>query len=203
MKRGAIHGGGAGACTAIGAMGALVFLFAFPKGSITTLMHEVLNLPGPGAGIAMIFGPFLILVVLSSSILFPGFGAAIITTLAFSVVYGLTVWMFDMPTNPKGAFGSALFMIAVTLLGLSAEVVNFLGGGIKDVWRCILAGPVANVVLCVFYWVAIFPRTARWVELGDLPVLVGVCLVGGVVSGCVAFGLTRGLCRTRTIEQKE
>lgn len=30
----------------MGGMGALVFLFAFPKGSISTLMH-VLHMPGP------------------------------------------------------------------------------------------------------------------------------------------------------------
>ena len=36
-------------CAAIGMAGARVFLFAFPRGSISTLMQVVLNLPRPGA----------------------------------------------------------------------------------------------------------------------------------------------------------
>lgn len=76
MKLNLIRGQEAAACAAIGAGGAAIFLFAFPKGSITTLMHEVLDLPGPGAGIALVLGPLLVLVALLCLLLSRGEGGA-------------------------------------------------------------------------------------------------------------------------------
>ena len=69
MKLNVIRGKEAAICAAIGAVGAGLFLFAFPTGAISTLMHEVLHLPGPGAGIAMVLGPILVVVALVSALL--------------------------------------------------------------------------------------------------------------------------------------
>jgi len=46
VKLNLIHKHEALAHAAIGIAGALLLLFAFPRGSITTLMQVVLNLPG-------------------------------------------------------------------------------------------------------------------------------------------------------------
>lgn len=45
-------------------MGGAFFLFVFPKGSISTLMHHVLSLPGPGVGVALILGPVALVFIL-------------------------------------------------------------------------------------------------------------------------------------------
>jgi len=62
---------------------------------------------------------------------------------------------------------------------------------------------VANAVLLVFYWVAIFPRTAGWVKWQDIPPLAGVCLATGLVSGYITGMLSRSLSRILATEQKE
>lgn len=185
---------------AMGGAGALVFLFVFPKGSISTLVH-VLHLPGPGAGIVLIFGPFLILVVITSSLLILARGGALIASLTFAVTYTLAVRLFGMATDPKGAFGSISFIAAVTLFGLVAEAVIAFGGALSQLFRSVLTGALANAVLLVFYWLVIFPRTVGWVRWKDIPLLMGICLIGGLVAGYIAWRVSGPLCRV--IKQKE
>ena len=193
----------AATCAVIGVAGALVFLFAFPKGSISTLMHEVLRLPGPGAGIALIFGPVLTFVVLISSLSSRGSGGAVIASLAFAATCAAAVALLDIPTNPKGAFGSLVSAAAIAQLGLVAEVVMALGQAVKRVRRCLLAGAVANAALLAFYWVAIFPRTAGWVRWRDVPLLMGLCLACGLAAGYIAWVVFNALSRAFAPEEKE
>lgn len=203
MKLNLIRGQEAAACAAIGAGGAAIFLFAFPKGSITTLMHEVLDLPGPGAGIALVLGPLLVLVALLCLLLSRGEGGALIASLAFAGIYAMLAWLFGVSTNPKGAFGSPAFIASACALGIAVEVVMVFGRGLKQVWCCMLSGALANAVLLVFYWIAVFPRTAGWVRWSDVPVLMALCLVCGLVSGCMAWGLSRPLSKTLVSKEKE
>ena len=191
------------ACAAIGVVGALVFLFAFPKGSISTLMHEVLHLPGPGAGIAVVVGPFLMFVTLVSSINSPRAGGAVTAALAFAVACTLVVSLLEIPTNPKGAFGSAVFIAAVTLVGIAAEAVMLLGKAMKKAQRCVLCGAAANAILLVFYWIAVFPRTAGWISWKDVPLLMSLCLACGLVSGYMAWAVSGLLSRILPSGQKE
>ncbi|MGB2987427.1 MAG: hypothetical protein WBE26_16300 [Phycisphaerae bacterium] len=203
MKLNVIRAEEAVTCAAIGIAGALIFLFAFPKGSISTLMHEVLDLPGPGAGIALILGPFLVLVALISSLLSRGGGGAVIASLTFAVAYALVVWLLGIPTNPKGAFGSSVFIAAVVPFGIAAEAVMVLSKALKNVWRCMLSGALANAVLLVFYWIAIFPRTAGWIDWKDIPLLMGLCLVCGCISGGIACVVSKPLSRAFALKEKE
>jgi len=185
---------------AAGAGGAVLFLFAFPKGSVSTLMHAVLHLPGPGAGIALLLGPFLILVALSSSLLSRAGGGALVASLGFAVCYALVAWLFSIPTDPKGAFGSLSFIAAVALFGLAVEAVMLFGRAFSQTARCLLAGAFANVVLLLFYWLVIFPGTAGWAKWGDIPLLTAVCLAGGLLSGYVARVTSKALCRALAVE---
>ncbi len=185
---------------ALGGAGALLFLFVFPKGSISTLMH-VLRVPGPGSGIALVVGPFLVLVVLVSSLLSPAKGGALIASMAFAVSYTLVVRLFGIATDPKGAFGSASFVAAIALFGLAAETVMALSGALSQVWQCVLTGALANTVLLVFYWLVIFPRTVGWVKWKDIPLLTGACLVCGLVTGFVAWRVSAPLARA--VKEKE
>jgi hypothetical protein len=188
---------GAGAC------GAVLFLFAFPMGSISTLMHAVLHLPGPGAGIALLLGPFLILVALNSWLLSRSAGGVLAACLGFAVCCALVIRLFSLPTEPKGAFGSWWFIAAVTLSGLAVEAVMFLGRTLSQTVRWLLAGALGNVVLLLFYWVAIFPRTAGWVKWRDIPLLMAVCLGGGLLSGYVARISSRALSRALDVQLQE
>lgn len=184
----------------LGVVGALIFLFAFPKGSISTLVHEVLCLPGPGAGIGLVLGPFLIVVAVVSSLLSRGSGGALFASLMFAVAYALIVHLFRIPTSQKGVFGSSLFIAAVIVFSVVTEAAMALGKPLSMVWRCMLCGAVANVVLLVIYWTVIFPGTAGWIRWSDAPVLVGLCFVCGLVSGCIAWGISRPLSKTIAIK---
>ena len=186
MELDTIKGKHAAVCAAIGCAGGTIFLFVFPKGSITTLMHAVMDLPGPGAGIALILGPVLILSVLTPALLYRRAGSSLIASLSFAVSYALLVRVLQISTNPKGAFGSLSFIAAVALFGLAADAFMTLGRKLKDHWRGMLAGGLANTVLLVSYWTIVFPRTAGWVNLRDIPLLALLCLAGGVLSGYIA-----------------
>ena len=203
MKRNVIRGREAVICAAAGAAGALVFLFAFPKGSISTLMHAVLDLPGPGAGIALILGPFLILVALVPSRLSRADGGAVIASLTFAVTYALVARLLGIPANPKGAFGGAAFIAGIALSGIAAEAVMVLGRALNSVWRPMLAGALANAVLLAFYWTAIFPRTAGWVRWQDVPLLMGLGLACGLGSGYIAWAVSKALWRALALQKKE
>jgi hypothetical protein len=188
---------------AVGAVGAALFLFAFPGGSISTLMHEVLHLPGPGAGIAAVFGPFVVFLLLLSSLLARIRGVVLIGALAFAISCTVVVQVFGARTNPKGAFGSLLFLAALALLGLAIEVVLVLSTTFRPARQCLLTGAVANAVLLIFYWVAIFPRTASWVKWKDVPLLMGICLGTGLLAGYVAWLVFQPLSRVLALGQKE
>ena len=203
MELNLIRGREATTCAAIGVAGGLIFLFAFPKGSISTLMHEVLGLPGPGAGIALILGPFLILVALIARLLNRQAGGAVIASLTFAAAYALVTRLLGIPTNPKGAFGSAVFVAAIALCGIAAEAVLVLGKALPKVWRCMLSGALANTVLLVFYWIVIFPRTAGWINWKDIPLLTGLCLACGLVSGYMAWAVSKRLSSAFALKEQE
>ena len=178
--------------SAVGAVGAGIYLFAFPAGAISTLMHAVLRLPGPGAGIAMVVGPFLVLVAMSSFFLTRARGTALIACVAFGICHAVVIRLLHLPTNPKGG-SSVAFLAALVLFGLCLEAVMAAGRPRDQARRCLLAGTLSNAALLVFYWIAIFPQTAGWVRWQDVPLLAAVCLAAGLVSGYVAGVLSRVL----------
>jgi len=181
---------GAGIAALIGAVGGVVFLFVFPKGAISTLMHHVLSLPGPGAGIALLLGPAALVFVLISSHMVRGTGGALMSALGFSVVYSLLAVILSLPMNEKGMLGSFWFVLALAACGVVAEAVVFLTRALKPRWRFLLTACVANTGLLVFYWIIIFPRTAGWVSWEAVPSLLAMALAGGIVAGLVGRGIS-------------
>lgn len=171
----------------LGAVGGAVFVFLFPRGAITTLMHQVLELPGPGAGIALVLGPFLLILALAAY-RWTGdrAGGPMVVALSFSVVVALLA-AFVSEMNPKGMFSTIWPVLACTAGGLGVEAALFLTGELKPIWRLILAGVAGNLVLLIFYWLAIFPQSAGWVEWGDVPVLLTVCVAFGGLAGLFAW----------------
>jgi len=190
-------------CAAIGCVGALLFLFLFPLGSISTLMHDVLGLPGPGAGIALILGPLVVLAAVISFLVTRPAGGGLIASLAFGLSCGLVLWLFRIPTNPKGAFGSLPFIAVLALAGVVAEGSMMLGRALKLPWRSVLTGAISNAMLLTLYWLLIFPSTAEWVKWGDVPPLLGLCLGCGAVSGYIAYAVSRAFSPRFAPQERE
>jgi len=179
-----------GGAILLGAVGGLLFLFAFPKGSITTLMHDVLHLPGPGAGIALILGPVaLLFILLSSELVGRAAGGAILAALSFSLVYLITARILTLPTSEKGMFGSIWFVAALAVCGVAAELLLLLTRKLRAPWRSVLAACSANTALLLFYWTAVFPRTKGWILWDDVPLLLVLNLLGGALAGVVVSAL--------------
>jgi hypothetical protein len=177
----------------LGALGGAGFVFLFPRGAISTLMHQVLRLPGPGAGIALVLGPFMLVLALTAY-RWTGDrpGGPLVSMLSFAVVMALLAALVS-EMNPKGGFGTVWFVLACAVCALGVEGVLALTGKWVPHWRLILAGVAGNLLLLAFYWVAIFPRTAGWVEGGDVPVLLCVCVAGGLLAGLIAWLVSEAL----------
>lgn len=176
----------------LGAIGGLLFLFVFPKGSITTVMHDVLHLPGPGAGIALILGPVaLLFILLSSHSVRLAPGGALPASLAFAMSYAIPAKIFALPTSTKGMFGSARFIIALAVCGVAAEILLSLTRRLRPPWGYVLTACGANTALLVFYWLAIFPRTKGWIAWEDVPLLLLLNLVGAAVAGAAGWAVGR------------
>ena len=183
-------------CGAIGCVAAIVFLFAFPKGAITTLMHEVFHLPGPGAGIAIIVGPFLVVVALIASCTSMKQGGALIASTLFAALCMLAVRFLGVATNPKAGFDTFYFVLGTALFGLTIETTELLFRNMKNAYRFLLGGVMANAVLLVYYWMVIFPVTAKWIKWEDIPLLMGLCIVCGAAAACMTWLLTRAFAKT-------
>jgi hypothetical protein len=173
----------------LGAVGGAVFVFLFPKGAITTLMHDVLHLPGPGAGIAAVLGPFMLILALLA---YRRTGGPMVVALSFSVVVALLAALVSA-MNPKGGFSTIWPVLACAVCALGVEGILALTGKWSPPWRLVLAGVAGNLVLLAFYWVVIFPRTARWVLWGDVPVLLCVCVAGGLLAGLIAWLVSKAI----------
>jgi hypothetical protein len=171
----------------MGAVGGAVFVFLFPKGAITTLMHHILKLPGPGAGIAVVLGPFMLVLALAAY-RWTGDrpGGPLVLAMSFSVVVALLAALVS-EMNPKGMFSTVWLVLAGAVCGLGVEAALFLAGRLSPMWRLVLAGVAGNLMLLIFYWVVIFPQSAGWVEWGDVPVLLMVCVAFGVLAGLFAW----------------
>jgi len=103
----------------IGIIGVCVFLFLFPGGAITTAMHQVLKLPGPGAGIGLIFGPFIIILSFLTFNSIGKQGAIFITCSVFGILHSIFTPIVYPSVKTVGSLGPLYFRIlAVILLGI-------------------------------------------------------------------------------------
>jgi len=174
-------------------VGGAFFLFVFPKGSISTLMHHVLNLPGPGAGVAVILGPVALVFMLVSSHMVRGAGAALLSALAFALAYSLLAAVLGLPTNEKGMFGSFRFVLALAASGVVTEGLMLPARAVRSWWRFVVAACCANLGLLVFYWIVVFPHTKGWVSWDAVPLLLATALAGGFVAGVAGWGISTRL----------
>ncbi|MBU1627788.1 hypothetical protein KKB18_10505 [bacterium] len=179
----------------IGFFGALIFLYCFPKGAISTFMHQVLHLPGPGAGIALILGPFYILLGFLSVKVAGVLGTSSLTATFFSLTYYFIVIIFHISVEGKGKFGSLWFMLALILCGISIDVLLYLFRKLKEPWRLCITAFISNTLLLWFYWIVIFPKTMGYVKMSDVPALMGVCFMGALLVGFVTIPIAKILSK--------
>ena len=175
----------------VGAVGGLVFLAILPTGVISTFAHFVLRLPAPGAGVALLVGPLVVICMLVAWRVARAGGGAIVGAIAFALTCTIVLDFMGRPRSGAGMIGSPLFVLALVTSGAMAELVLFLTRALRALWwRFVLAAATANVAFLVFYWIVIFPRTVGWIPGRSVPVLVAVSLGVGALAGLVSRALT-------------
>lgn len=177
----------------MGVVGVCVFLFLFPGGAITTAMHQVLKLPGPGAGIGLIFGPFIIILSLLTYNSISKQGAIFITCLVFGLLHSILTPIVYPSVKTVGSLGPIYFRIlAVILVGIVMEICIFLLKNRKDIIQYLISAGISNIILQSFYWVAIFPYNKGIVKIGNIPILLGITILAGIIlGGLIPLGVKR------------
>ncbi|MEW5937596.1 MAG: hypothetical protein AB1665_07250 [Candidatus Thermoplasmatota archaeon] len=160
----------------------LVFLFIFPGRAISTLMHHTLHLPGPGAGIGFIAGPYIILWALIAWTHTRKAGVA----LCVCILSGAIQALGGSLGGPSAVLGWSVvpqMILAALLLGLVLDISIFAMRRLQP-WIAYPCGAVvANTIFLITYWVAVFPSVKGWIA--PLPALV-LALLG--VTGALLFG---------------
>ena len=168
----------------MGVIGVFIFLFLFPAGAITTAMHQVLKLPGPGAGIGLIFGPFIIILSLLVYNFIGKTGIITITCIIFGIFHSIFTPIVYPSVKTVGSIGLPIFKIlAVILLGLVLEIFIFLLKNRNDIIKYPMAASIANIVCLSFYWFVMFPSNKGIVKINNIPILLGVAIIAGIIFG--------------------
>jgi len=163
----------------IGVLGLLSIAFIFPQPAVSTLSHQVLHLPRPGAGIGLIYGPIICL-LLHLGRLWGGERWGMV-----SAAVGAASTSLLTAGKAPPAVGASILLppLGILICGCVLEIINRVVP--RPQIALPLAGAIGNVALMCYYWLVIFPGTKGWVRLEALPVL----LLIGVVAGLVVGGL--------------
>jgi len=169
----------------VGVLGAIAFMFLFPGGSITTAMHDIMDLPGPGAGVGLVFGPFIILVCLLVRRMTGVAGAALLAASGFALAHSLIAPAVYGDVKTVGTLGSMPAKVGtVVMMGITLELTLLIMSRFHRVTTYLLSGILANLVLMLLYWSWVFPSTPKGTVLvSDVPILLGVTVAGSVVFG--------------------
>jgi hypothetical protein len=172
-------------CVIAGFLGSAMFIFLFPGASITTAMHDVLELPGPGAGIGFVYGPFITMVAVAMHMSIRRPLTILLTCTSFGVFHTILATVVYGDVKTAGTIGPPhLRILAVVVLGLVLEGVVFILKNKRPLIRYPLASIPANIAIMVFYWRVIFPNSPKGtVLMADVPVLLGVTVLGAVAIG--------------------
>lgn len=163
----------------IGVLGLLSIAFIFPQPAVSTLSHQVLHLPRPGAGIGLIYGPVICLLLHLGRL----WGGERWGTASAAVGAAVSSLLTGGKAPPAVDASILLPPLGILICGVVLETINRFVP--KPQISLPLAGALGNVALMCYYWLVIFPDTKGWVKLDALPVL----LLIGVVSGSVLGGL--------------
>jgi len=177
----------------VGVLGGLVFVFVFPRGALSTLMHEVFHLPGPGAGTALMVGPLAIVLAVASRLLTSWRAAGAVALAAFSATMSAVQLLRpESFGEQKGKFGSVEFLLAMLLCAGALELGLRLTRRLKRAHALAVSGAAANFLLLAFHFVVIFAQTAGWVKPGAAVLLLAISLAAGALAGIILHLLRVG-----------
>jgi len=177
----------AGRAALAGLLGGVVYLILFPGRSISALMHQVLGLPGPGAGIVLVVGPALLLASLLAYRWTKVHGSFSLSGLVFSVILaaGSQQFRFIAQGNAvvyagivlAGFFGAHALALVSAFVSRRSKLLGYVGGAIA-----------ANLVIFAIYLFLVFLPGGRW---PTIPGMIELLLIGagaGLVVG-LPFGV--------------
>jgi len=165
-----------------GSVGAFVFLFLFPSGAITTAMHQVLGLPGPGAGIGLIFGPFIIILGLIAFNLTKKAGTIVLTFTVFGITHSILTPIIYPSITTVGR-------VVVIVMGISLELCIYISRNQQPIIQYLISPVISNVTLLTLYWLVIFPGCKGWVRINAIPILLAITILAALFSGLISLGI--------------
>jgi len=170
-----------------GAAACGLFWLLFPDKTLPQLTHRLLGLPGPGSGVCVAFGPFLIAACLLVFNLSGSAWSIWVTGCAFGLLHSV----FTPPVFPGvktiGSVGPLPLRIAAVVLtaGVLGLSVHALRKRSRALRYC-LSAVGANLALAGFYWSAVYPLAGKgWVKPGSQVVLLGAAAVAAVALGAL------------------
>ncbi len=172
----------------IGGAGGFLLAFTAPQQGISYVMHQVLGLPGPGAGMGMMVGPWAAFCCLSAAMLVRQRNAALVAGMCFSLTYNVHAALIPPLGENPGMFGSLRFGPGLLLLGIVVEVMWSLTPHLSRGRRLAMTAVAANLVFLAYTWIVVFPITKGWIAPMDALVIAVASVPPAVVAG-VGFTL--------------
>ncbi|MFH1830289.1 MAG: hypothetical protein ABH871_05895 [Pseudomonadota bacterium] len=190
------------ACLAFGYIVGWGLSYLIPQPAISTLCHQILHLPGPGVGIALIYGPLIIsALLLGRNILQSNLGTVL-------TAGGLAI--FSVVSNGKmpPAVGAQVILtvLATLTLGAFLELLILLFWRFKAAER--FAAMFANLFYICCYWVFIFPHTKGIpnilgvIEIGAIAILCGILITPLITQATRRFLKIKAIPERRHINQE-
>ncbi|MEM2899712.1 MAG: hypothetical protein QXT63_02880 [Thermoplasmata archaeon] len=168
----------------LGLVVAILVLFLFPFQGVSTLMHQVLHFPGPGAGIAFPIGMVLIAFMLASYALTRYETAPFWTALVFGIVYNLLApYAGGIPFAPI-----INRLSAAILFGLGVSFILILLKDKKLEVKYFLTGALGDLLYLVLFWILVFPFSPKgWVKPGAVPILAILAICAGLAGALFPY----------------
>jgi hypothetical protein len=147
-------------------------------------MHEVMKLPGPGAGIGFIVGPYMILCAL----IVWSYSRKAMVAFYVCAVSG-TVQAYLGPIAGSDMLGPAVrpyMVIAALVLGIVVDVLAF-GLRRSPEWKAYpVVAIVSTIIFLVVYWLIVFPNSPKGMVMAmPAAIMIVLSMAGAVLFGSV------------------
>ena len=170
-----------------GVIGAILFLFLFPGNAISTVMHQVLMLPGPGTGFGVVIGPFIIMCALIAYGLGKKQGIPLITSAAVGIFISVLIFVFKIKVAQPGTIGSVAFIAGAVVIGLVLELIVYLLREKGELLKYAVSAVAADIIFLAYSMVAIFSRVMpdkyAQLTLNSVLIIFGASVIGAIIIG--------------------